>query len=137
MFATQYKAHEVMTEKNDGETMVDIAMYRPTSQRIKDYILSGERLEDMRRLQYHSDYLENMESDNWTDPLLYRGYDKSDIMLLHKEAIEEIEARRRPQAVNELSTAPADEASIKTPEKPEDVGNSLSGVKEGEQPNEV
>jgi hypothetical protein len=104
-------------EYNSGESEVDLALYKPTTQRIDEYIRSGEILEDNRRLQYHSDQLENLDKDDYTDPLLYRGYDRLDLELLHKEAIEDILSRRNTglsSAQNE-----GDKGSRKEPEKPE------------------
>ena len=101
---TQFEPPEVVLEYNSGESIVDIELYIPTDKRIENYIRSGENLEDTRRLQYHTDYLENMVNNpNWTDPLLYRGYDTADLEQLHREAIQEILDRRSGE---DLSTSP-------------------------------
>ena len=94
---TRFDLPVVRPQKNSGESIVDIALYQPTSKRVEAYIRSGEILEDTRRLQYHTDMLENMKDiENFNDPLLYRGYDRMDLELMHKEAIEEIMQRRNP-----------------------------------------
>ena len=94
---TRFDPPPVVMEKNSGESIVDTALYQPTKKRVEAYIRSGELLEDTRRLQYHTDMLENIKDiENFDDPLLYRGYDRLDLELLHKEAIEEIFSRRNP-----------------------------------------
>jgi hypothetical protein len=105
----------VKGEDNSGESDVDLALYKPTSQRIDEYIRSGEILEDSRRLKYHTDMLENLEDGDYVDPLLYRGYDRSDLELLHKEAIEDIFIRRRPGFSS--ASEGADEGPNKGPEE--------------------
>jgi hypothetical protein len=90
-----WKLPVVEGEYNSGESEVDLALYKPTSQRIDEYIRSGEILEDSRRLHYHTDMLENLEDSDYVDPLLYRGYDRSDLELVYREAIEDIRMRRR------------------------------------------
>ena len=99
---SQFDPHELVMEKNTGETEVDLALYRPTRKRIEDMIRSGETLEDVRRLRYHSDELNNMvDNENWEDPLLYRGYDRVDLEMMHREAIESILERRRHTTVEQ------------------------------------
>ena len=114
-FYNQYlNRRNSVAEKNNGESIVDLSLYRPISKRIDDYIRSGETLEDTRRLIYHSDYLGRLyEDDKWTDPLMYRGYERVDIELYHKQMIDEITERRQTKAVKELSTVEGD----KTPEE--------------------
>ena len=120
----------VVMEKNSGESEVDIALYKPTTKRIEEYIRSGENLEDLRRLQYHTDQLENIKDiDNFSDPLLYRGYDVLDIELIHKEAIEDIMTSRNsgfstdhPSGTDKIGSG-EDEAVV----KPEvDAGTDVS-----------
>ena len=108
---------EVEGEYNDGESDVDLALYMPIGRRIEEYIRAGENLEDTKRLQYHSDMLENLQDDKYTDPMLYRGYDRTDLELMHKEAIEEILASRRN---SDLSTRPQAQSVEKDAIKPVD-----------------
>jgi len=123
---THFDPPEVVPQYNSGESDVDIALYMPTTKRIEQYIRSGERLEDTRRLMYHTDYLQNLEDDDFTDPLMYRGYDRVDLELLHKEAIEDILARRK----QEFSTSPQGEAVSDVPPPVGPVGNSDENAKQ-------
>ena len=110
-------------EYNDGESDVDLALYKPIGERVEEYIRSGEILEDNKRLQYHSDYLDLMNKDkNFVDPLTYRGYDRVDLELLHKEAIEEILERRRSGLSTDRGESQKSETTpeaVGQPEKPE------------------
>ena len=122
LIKTQYDTPKTVFEENSGESNVDKALFRTTKQRIDDYIRSGETLEDLRRLQYHSDYLEDMVNNpNWTDPLLYRGMDRSDIELYHQQAVRDIIERRRlpgvsTDAVSGVDKKPEQGKSVVTPE---------------------
>ena len=90
----------VEPEINGGDYLVDLALYKPTRKRIDEYLRAGHMLEDTKRVQYHSDMLDNMLSDpDWTDPLLYAGYDRIELEQLHKDAIEDIKERYRLEAV--------------------------------------
>jgi hypothetical protein len=121
---TQYDYPEVKPEYNSGESDVDIALYRPTAQRIEDMVHSGETLEDVRRLEYHTDYLNQLSlDDNFTDPLLYRGYDRVDLELLHKEAIEDIIERQNVRVGKAEASEKADGSSEA------DVDSLQQGVK--------
>lgn len=126
-----YNGPAVVMEANSGESEVDIALYRPTKERIDDYIRSGEQLEDLRRLQYHSDYLSDLElnDENFTDPLMYRGLDRVDLEQMHRDAIADIQARisaRSSSAPAEKSEADSSEPGAgRIPgEKSEDVASA-------------
>ena len=127
---THFNPAPVVFEENTGESCVDKALYVPTKLRIEQFIRSGENLEDLRRLQYHSDMLERAEDiENFDDPLLYRGHDITDYQLLHKQAIEEIMSRRN----SGLSPAPSDGAEKNSPESEGDGGKpEVNTAKESE-----
>ena len=117
-FSTHYSRPKTIPQENKGEYTIDKALYQPTKERLMNYIRSGENLEDLRRLQYHSDMLEKAEDiETFTDPLLYQGYDTIDIQLMHKQAIEEILSRRN----SGFSTAPSEGAEKNSSESAGDV----------------
>lgn len=118
----KYSDPIIQPEYNSGESDVDIALYKTTEQRIDEYIRAGENLEDQRRLQYHTDYLEKMKLDsNWTDPLLYRGLDRIELELMHQEAINEILERLKE---SDFSTSPQPKAESMPAEAVDPVGKS-------------
>lgn len=123
---TWFTIPDVVPEKNSGESDVDKALFRPIKDKIKDYIRSGEMLEDMRRLQYHSDMLENLENSEYEDPLLYRGYDLADLQKLHKEAIEDIMERNNIRNTTAMREQNAQEGDVKTDEPAPEVQNVAS-----------
>jgi len=120
---TQFAPPEVVFEENSGESNVDIELYRPISERIDSYIRSGEYLEDTRRLQYHTDYLNEMVNNpDWTDPLTYRGLDRVELELMHKNAIDDILQRMR----EENDTTGEEEPATSKPVTNEPVVNDAS-----------
>ena len=128
---TQFEPHELVMEVNSGESEVDIALYRTTEQRIDDYIRSGEVLEDTRRLQYHSDYLDKMvDNPEWTDPLLYRGYDRLDLENFHKEAMEEIYSRMLERQKLNDSVKVENEVKTETEDLKSDLKESAENASE-------
>lgn len=77
-------------EYNDGETRVDEAGYVPLKDALERYIRSGELLDDITHLHFHSDMIKNLENVDYEDPMMYRGMDKVDLELWHKAEIEAI-----------------------------------------------
>ena len=52
-FATQYKKHTNIPEKNSGEILVEKVGYISAQQRIENLLLAGQRLEQSRKEQYY------------------------------------------------------------------------------------
>lgn len=110
LFNTKYERTEFPGEVNSGEIIVETAGYVPAQKQIENLILSGQRLNEFRREQFHFGTDEEVD-DTYTDYVNSPDFDPADASQVAQDLKQRWSETKK--AIDEKQKKEAEESKVK------------------------